>query len=149
MSGSHHGHGGEGASPESVASGYELSDWKMKPVFILTLATIASLLLAYIGVAIMVSFNGGGIGDTSNELRTLDPAQLPPGPLLEQNPQLEGTQMLAAANEQLASYGWVDRRANVAHIPLERAKTLLLELGVDAFAAEAPAEAAPAEGTTP
>jgi hypothetical protein len=149
MSGSHHGHGGEGASPESVASGFELSDWKMKPVFILMIATFASLVLAYVGMAALVSFSGGSLVDTSNELRTLDPAQLPPGPLLEQNPEAEGTQMLAAANEQLASYGWVDRRANVAHIPLDRAKALLLELGVSPFEAPQPAEAAPTEGATP
>jgi hypothetical protein len=147
MGGSHHSN--EGASPESVASGFERSDWKMGPVIVLVLATFASMLIAYVAMAVMVSWTGAGLVDTSNEVRTLDPSELPPGPLLEQNPEREGTEMLAAANEQLTSYGWVDRRANVAHIPLDRAKTLLLELGVSPFAAPQPAEAPPVEGATP
>ncbi|PDW03223.1 hypothetical protein [Candidatus Viridilinea mediisalina] len=129
-------HSPEGASPESIASGFEVTDWSMKPVVILVAATIASLILAYIVIAIMVGFTGTGIVDQSNTLPSDAAQRMPPGPLLEQNPLAESNQMLQAANQHLESYGWVDQPAGVTHIPIERAKELLLELGVDPFATQ-------------
>ncbi|RRR72304.1 MAG: hypothetical protein EI684_10215 [Candidatus Viridilinea halotolerans] len=127
-------HSPEGASAESVASGFEVTDWSMKPVAILIISTIISLILAYIVITAMVGFTGLGITDQSHTLRDDAAMQMPAGPLLEQNPLVESTQMLEAANQRLNSYGWVDERGGVSHIPLERAKELLLEVGIDPFA---------------
>lgn len=129
-------HSPEGASPESITSGFEVTDWSMKPVVILVAATIASLILAYIVITVMVSFTGTGIVDQSNNLPSDAAQRMPPGPLLEQNPLAESNQMLATAKQHLESYGWVDQPTGVTHIPIERAKALLLELGVDPFAVQ-------------
>lgn len=134
MSSSHQSH--EGASPESVASGFEVGDWKWRPVIVLLAATFATLLVAYIAMAALVAISRSGLADSSHELTTQDPALLPPGPLIEQNPNAIGDRMLTSAHEQLESYGWADRRAGLAHIPIERAKELLLEQGVNPFATD-------------
>jgi HAMP domain-containing protein len=126
----------EGASPESIASGFELGDWKWRPVIILVAATFITLLVAYLAMAALVAISRSGLADSSHELTTQDPALLPPGPLIEQNPNAEGDRMLATAHEQLESYGWVDRRARLTHIPIDRAKELLLEQGVNPFATD-------------
>lgn len=126
----------EGAAPESIASGFELSDWKWRPVLVLVAATFVTLLVTYLAMAALIAISGGGLADSSHQLTTQDPALLPPGPLLEQNPKAGGDQMLATAHEQLESYGWVDRRAGLAHIPIDRAKELLLEQGVNPFATD-------------
>jgi hypothetical protein len=53
----------------------------------------------------------------------------------------------------LSSYGWVDRGAGTVRIPIDRAKTLLIERGLPtrpgAAAAAAPATAAPAASAEP
>lgn len=130
-----HGHGGEGASAESVASGFELSDWHARPVIVLTAATFAILALAFIGVAAMILVTGGNVGDTGHTLSPTGEArsQLPPEPRLEQNPNVDGERIVVAAAERLATAGWADQAAGTAHIPIERAKELLLVRGITPF----------------
>jgi hypothetical protein len=140
-----HGHAGEGASAESVKQGFELSDWQTRPVVMMIVATLGSLALGFIVIAILLFATGGSIGDTSH---TLSPtgevqAQLPPEPRLEQNPYLDGERMIAEATERLESYGWVNKGQGSAHIPIERAKELLLERGVSPFGSAQPQGATP------
>ncbi|MFV9506330.1 MAG: c-type cytochrome [Oscillochloridaceae bacterium umkhey_bin13] len=153
MSHSEHGHGTEGASPESVASGYELSDWRWKPVLVLTLSTFAIMALAYVVILVMVFATGGSVGDASHTLAPTDSAQsqVPPEPRLEQNPNVDGDRLVTEATTRLSSYGWEDQRAGVAHIPIERAMELLLVQGVDPFTGRetGPIGAAPAEPAAP
>lgn len=143
-----HGHGGEGASPESVAVGFELSDWQARPVVILTAAVFAILALAFIAMAGLVFVTGGQVGDTGHTLSPTGEAQsqLPPEPRLEQNPNVDGERIVAAAVAQLEGYGWVDQGQGTARIPIERAKELLLERGVSsAFVGGQAGGAPPAE----
>ncbi len=65
--------------------------------------------------------------------------RLPPGPLLQRDPEGELAEMRREMSEQLSSYGWVDEGAGVAHIPIDTAMDLLAA----GAAAEAAAEAAP------
>jgi len=58
--------------------------------------------------------------------------------------------MLRAQNEQLASYGWVDREKGLVRIPIELAKDLVVQRGLPTQAAPvttpATPSAAPAAG---
>jgi hypothetical protein len=49
----------------------------------------------------------------------------PPAPRLETAPALDLRALRAAEDAQLHGYGWVDRRAGVVHIPIERALDLV------------------------
>jgi mono/diheme cytochrome c family protein len=146
-----HGHGGEGASAESVAAGYEVTDWQIRPVVVLTAATFGTLILAFIVMGAMLFVTGSTLGDTSNTLLPTGEARLPPEPRLEQNPNVDSERMLATAVERLESYGWVDQPEGPAHVPIERAMELLVERGIEPFAAGADTggEAAPAPTTAP
>lgn len=53
-----------------------------------------------------------------------------PEPRLEAHPVARYTASRAEAEKELHSYGWINRKAGVAHIPIERAMTLLLERGL-------------------
>jgi hypothetical protein len=75
----------------------------------------------------------------------------PAGPLLQVNPTAELEQLRRQEQRVLDSYGWVDRGAGIARVPVERALELVLEEGVGAVpsapsggaeASRAPAEAA-------
>jgi hypothetical protein len=65
-----------------------------------------------------------------------------PAPPLQTSPSRDMQDMLAAENARLQSYAWVDQRAGMARIPLQRALDLMAERGLPTW----PAELAP---TTP
>jgi hypothetical protein len=54
---------------------------------------------------------------------------LPPAPRLQAQPRQEGERQLAAQRIHLDSFGWVDRERRIVHIPLEQARSILLEQG--------------------
>jgi len=58
------------------------------------------------------------------------PRQTPPGPRLQADPHKDLQALLGAQNALLQSYGWVDREAGVARIPIARAMALLAENGL-------------------
>jgi hypothetical protein len=130
-----HGHGhaaGEGASEESIASGYEVSDARARPLVVATVGVFVLLALAFVLIAGLLFVTGGNPGDSSHALQATS-AQLPPEPRLEQNPNVDGDRIVREAVEQLEGYGWVAQRDGRAHIPIERSKELLLERGITPF----------------
>lgn len=58
--------------------------------------------------------------------------QIPPEPRLQVNGPADLKALLAAEDAQLHSYGWVDRKAAIVHIPIDRAMKLLAERGLPA-----------------
>ena len=69
--------------------------------------------------------------------------QLPAEPRLQTTPWTDLKKLHAEEAAHLNGYGWVDKQAGVARIPINRAKALLLQKGLPVAAA--PADAA--EGT--
>jgi hypothetical protein len=53
-----------------------------------------------------------------------------PQPRLEKNERLEITDFRLQEERTLNSYGWVDERAGIVHIPIERAMRLIAERGL-------------------
>lgn len=72
----------------------------------------------------------------------------PPAPRLQVDPALDIFEHRKAEQQVLSSYGWVDRKAGVVRIPIERAMSLLVERGIAPVpvAPAAPAAAAPQAG---
>jgi hypothetical protein len=131
-----HGHSGppEPASKASVAAGHELTDIQVGPLVWSLVIIFALLIFSFILIFGLLAVAGNGITDVGHQLDpTAIQAQLPPGPLLEQNPRQHTDAILAEQLEQLNGFGWVNERAGRAHIPIERAKEVLLEQGVDVF----------------
>jgi hypothetical protein len=61
----------------------------------------------------------------------LEEAQgLPPGPLLQRDPEQDMQEMSTEQDAILNNYGWVDKEAGVVRIPIERAIELTLERGL-------------------
>ena len=56
----------------------------------------------------------------------------PPEPRLQTDPRQDLADMRAKEEEQLGSYGWVDKNASVVHIPIDAAMKLTLERGLPA-----------------
>jgi hypothetical protein len=60
------------------------------------------------------------------------PRALPPEPRLEVQPHQDLKSFCDEQLNMLNSYGWVDRRKGIVHIPIERAMDKLLEQGLPA-----------------
>src|SRR5208283_452489 len=54
-------------------------------------------------------------------------------PMLETNERGQFRDFLINQENQLNSYGWVDEKAGVAHIPIERAMELIVQLGLRVY----------------
>jgi hypothetical protein len=70
--------------------------------------------------------------------------RIPPGPRLQSTPGVALREFEAAEETRLGGWGWVDRAAGVAHVPVERAIDEVAGDGaLPSFVPPAPAEAAP------
>jgi len=67
--------------------------------------------------------------------------RLPAGPRLQAIPANEIFEFRQRENAELNEYGWVDRNAGTVHIPIDKAKELLLQRGL-------PSRPAASEGPT-
>jgi hypothetical protein len=56
----------------------------------------------------------------------------PPEPRLQTDPRQDLADLRAREQDQLTSYGWVDRNAGVVRIPIDAAMKLVLERGLPA-----------------
>lgn len=56
--------------------------------------------------------------------------QVPPEPRLQANPREDIDAMRQTEEEQLHSYGWINRETGIVRLPIERAMTLLLQRGL-------------------
>ncbi len=55
---------------------------------------------------------------------------LPPEPRLEAEPGQQLQQLRASEDKALHTYGWVDQKAGIVHIPIERAMDILAQQGL-------------------
>jgi hypothetical protein len=58
--------------------------------------------------------------------------RVPPEPRLQTDPRQDLANLRAKEDEQLGSYGWVDKNAGVVRIPIDAAMRLTLERGLPA-----------------
>lgn len=56
-------------------------------------------------------------------------AQIPPQPRIEEHPAIEIQELHAQEDHVLSTYGWMDKKAGVVRIPIERAMALQLQRG--------------------
>ena len=125
--------------------GYEPSDVNVKAVLwvALTLVVVVGLSAAALGGLV-------GLFHLAAERPPVSPlAQVeirPPGPRLDAHP----TETLAAVRKRetaaLEAYGWVDRSAGIARIPIEQAMSLLAGRG---WMSKAEPESGPGAGAPP
>ena len=84
--------------------------------------------------------------DYFNRTRQLGPAAspfadtkaAPPGPGLQVHPAQDLKQFRQGEDDRLSSYGWVDQKAGIVRMPIDRAMDLLIQKGLPARAASPP-----------
>jgi hypothetical protein len=124
---------------ESLALGYEVRDINIRNVVWLSLALAGVVIGVFIVIGLLYSFlNNSQAAQSAPPPPLLEEAQgLPPGPLLQRDPQQDMQEMATEQDDFLNNYGWVDKEAGVVRIPIERAIELTLERGLPTQTEEA------------
>ncbi len=122
---------------EQPKRGHETTDANIRNLIIfgvgLSLVVIVGLLISR---AVLHYFVGHqGLGPPASPFENV--RMLPPEPRLQVAAPKDLGQYKASQNEILNSYGWVDQKAGIVRIPIDRAMDVLLQKGF------------PARGTTP
>jgi len=114
--------------PESA--GHEIRDAKIGPLILI--AAGLAVTVAIVGVFIYGIFQYLGAHPAASvqaNPMSAGEAQIPPAPRIEEHPAIEIQQLHAQEERTLSTYGWVDRKAGVVRIPIDRAMELQLERG--------------------
>lgn len=119
---------------------YDRTDLSAKGIigFLIGLA-VTVLLIGVISWGMYYFFSGGRIYPQPSAAETATPASsIPkgnpelrfPAPTLQPDPAAELNKFRSGEEERLNSYGWVDQKAGVVHIPIERAIDLVAQRGL-------------------
>ncbi len=122
----------QGAPEGFGGRGHEPTNIRLRPVllFMFGLVTLAIVLHFVLG-AVMQQFSRDERRAARGRpvLFTREEGQFPP-PRNQVAPRMEMTRMREREAGILKSYGWVDRKAGVARIPIDRAMSILAERGL-------------------
>jgi len=148
MAGNEHERHGHGAPPPEV--GHEERDvnaWAIGK-FAIGLVVLCGLTLLLLA-GLFKYFKGQEAANQPppSEI-SIDTSRLPPEPRLETTPIQDLEAMRAAEDLALSSYGWVDQKASVVRIPIDRAIDLLAQRGLPARAQQQAATASEASVPT-
>lgn len=72
-----------------------------------------------------------------------------PEPRLQESPPVEMVQIKEEELRRIGTYGWVDRKAGIARIPVDRAMDILVTKGLPRVAAPPPTPGAPPNTSIP
>ena len=139
-----HGHADGSLHQDDVA--HEHSDISVRGViwFAVTLAVICAVLQLTVWGLFKVFDRYEAKNDPFVSPYATPAGTLPAEPRLQTTPWLDLKQFRADEDAYLTSYGWVDQKAGVAHLPIDKAKALLLQRGLPSRPLQ---EGDPREGT--
>jgi hypothetical protein len=101
--------------------GFEQQDLSAQGIYAFLISLIVGGVLVYLVVQ-----------STETDTRIVSPTEITkfPEPRLERNERIEINDFRLREEQTLNSYGWVDEKAGVVHIPIERAMELLARRGL-------------------
>ena len=105
---------------------WEDRDISLKALVFFTVVVFAVSIFAFFAMSWMYHSSGPEHPDVVSPL-ALERDIPAGGPLLQVNPDQELAEHQAAEAEKLSTYGWVDEKAKVVHIPIEQAMKKYIE----------------------
>jgi hypothetical protein len=116
--------------PETTAKGHETVDANVPRLVGWGLGVFALLAAGLIVSAVVFHYfvTHQSLGPPASPFENV--RALPPRPILQVTPARDLRQYLDQQNAVLNSYGWVDQKAGVVRIPINRAMDLLLQKGL-------------------
>jgi hypothetical protein len=125
------------SDPEQGGVQHEKTDADARPVLraVVVLVVTTSLVAAGLVYLTRGLVAGQRAGDPPQAPLAQAAGRLPPEPRLQTHPFADVEALRDSERALLDSYGWVDEKAGVVRLPIERAKELLLERGLPAAGA--------------
>ncbi len=118
---------------DAPARGYERRDISVRVVGLFLLGLLVSVGVVLLLMALLFNYLTAREAARDVPLSPLAEARpLPPEPRLQVQAREDLKALRAAEDALLNSYGWVDAKAGVVRIPIERAMELLVERGLPA-----------------
>ena len=102
-------------------------------LILLSIVSLAALFGVY---QFLLNREGGALQQTAKGFN-VDARHRPPAPQLEETPVVDWQRQLAAEEEVLHSYAWVNQREGTVRIPIDRAIDLIAQRGLPTRAAAA------------
>jgi len=110
--------------------GHETRDASVGPIVLTGLSLAVTVaLVALVSYGVLTFLGAHRRATTRNNPMSVEDSQIPPNPRIEEHPAIEIQQLHAEEERILSSYGWVDKKAGVVRIPIDRAMELQLERG--------------------
>jgi hypothetical protein len=112
---------------------HESSDVNIRAIFGFAIGLIVTAIIIHLLVWMLFQYftaREGRVVAPEFPLAVTQDALVPPEPRLQTNPRQDLSDLRAAEDRALSSYGWVDRNAGVVRIPIDRAMKLTLERGL-------------------
>jgi hypothetical protein len=139
-------------------STYEHTDAHVGPMIQFGIWLVVSAIIVHVGLAAMywllVRESTERVASQRYPLAVDTPPRLPAEPRLQQFPRNELYEFRTKEEQQLHSYGWVDKNAGTVHIPIDDAMRLMLERGIltsrpqDASTPEAVSDVFPSDSSS-
>jgi hypothetical protein len=146
----------EDAIPQGIPSGglqtgHEPTTIQVRGIVIGTVGLVVIIAVCQIGLALwMRKFNRDEerVNALYPNRNAIEVDQFPQ-PRLQESPPVDLVGMLREERARTSSYGWVDQKAGIARIPVDRAMDILARKGLPKVAAPPPAPDTPKETTIP
>jgi hypothetical protein len=136
-------HMSEETKHEHAEEGYEQQDLSAQGIYAFLISLVAGGVLVYLVVLGLYKFMDARqrarqpqqsplVQQVDTNTRVVSPDEIKkfPEPRLERNERVEINDFRLTEEQTLNSYGWVDERAGVVRIPIERAMQLLAQRGL-------------------
>jgi hypothetical protein len=111
-------------------TGHEIRDADIRPIVLTAIGLAVTVVVVGLIVYGIFQYLAAHPATSvqSNPMTVLD-SQIPPAPRIEEHPAIEMQQLNTQEEHTLTTYGWVDKKAGVVRIPIDRAMELQLERG--------------------
>jgi hypothetical protein len=135
----HHGAVGHASADDQYletppGSTYEHTDAHVGPMIHFGIWLAISAIIVHVGLAgmywLLIRQSSERVETQRYPLAVDTPPRLPAEPRLQQFPRNELYDFRTREDQQLHTYGWVDKNAGTVHIPIEDAMRLMLERGI-------------------
>jgi hypothetical protein len=114
--------------PEFESPGIETSDLSTRGILWFAVSLVLTLVAVFFAARVFQSALAHN--NQRDASRITRPATAVPPPHLQSEPTRDLAAFRAAQSAKLHGYGWVDRKAGVIHIPIERAMELTARRGL-------------------
>ena len=135
----------EGSSmpEENPRHAHETSDANIRNLIIFGVCLAFLVIAGLVASRAVFHYFAGhqGLGPPASPFENV--RMLPPGPRLQVRAPQDLEQYKGAQDEILNSYGWVDQKAGIVRIPIDRAMDILLQKGLPVRGAPSEKQGAP------